>query len=267
MHPSKRAFTLIELLVVIAIIAILAAILFPVFAQAKQAAKKTAEMSQIKQVGLAAIMYAGDYDDTAPHWGYQPVANGPWLTWRSLTLPYIKSKDLYRSPTFKFEEMTATEQIAYAGYLDWSKERIAPGLATIAYGTILNDTGNLSMTEIPRPASIIAYTTSREHWPDVWTWDIFKPEPWVTPAGKGNYIAYSRQSNFAYVDGHTKAMNPCRSMGSLNWVLGAEPPDDFGWNWHVGWDDPAVLRQWINGDQPGYQESDWGCLDVAEYSK
>ena len=59
----KKAFTLIELLVVIAIIAILAAILFPVFAQAKLAAKKTVSISNQKQLGLALLMYANDYDD------------------------------------------------------------------------------------------------------------------------------------------------------------------------------------------------------------
>lgn len=63
---KRRAFTLIELLVVIAIIAILAAILFPVFAQAKDSAKKAACVSDTKQVALAAIMYATDYDDVLP---------------------------------------------------------------------------------------------------------------------------------------------------------------------------------------------------------
>ena len=63
---AKRGFTLIELLVVIAIIAILAAILFPVFAQAKEAAKKTHCVSNTKQTVLAAIMYAGDFDDVLP---------------------------------------------------------------------------------------------------------------------------------------------------------------------------------------------------------
>lgn len=60
---SRKAFTLIELLVVIAIIAILAAILFPVFAQAKLAAKKTADLSNLKEIGLASMMYLNDYDD------------------------------------------------------------------------------------------------------------------------------------------------------------------------------------------------------------
>jgi len=100
----RRAFTLIELLVVIAIIAILAAILFPVFAQAKQAAKRTSELSNVKQVGLGAILYAGDADDVFPvhaHWndeskGYT-IANG-YTPWAVKITPYLKSLPLLRSP-------------------------------------------------------------------------------------------------------------------------------------------------------------------------
>jgi len=91
----NRAFTLIELLVVIAIIAILAAILFPVFAQAKNAAKRSACLSNVKQIALGFMMYASDYDDTAPF--NRVVENGAdWWTprmknWKDLTLPYIKA--------------------------------------------------------------------------------------------------------------------------------------------------------------------------------
>jgi len=59
----KKAFTLIELLVVIAIIAILAAILFPVFAQAKLQAKKASDLSNVKQIALATLIYTNDSDD------------------------------------------------------------------------------------------------------------------------------------------------------------------------------------------------------------
>lgn len=64
---TRRAFTLIELLVVIAIIAILAAILFPVFASAKIAAKKTADLSNMKQLSMAANMYMADNDGSLYH--------------------------------------------------------------------------------------------------------------------------------------------------------------------------------------------------------
>jgi prepilin-type N-terminal cleavage/methylation domain-containing protein len=74
--PMKRAFTLIELLVVIAIIAILAAILFPVFAQAKQSAKKASCLSNLKQLGVAFFMYAGDNDDNLP----APITNSGGAT-------------------------------------------------------------------------------------------------------------------------------------------------------------------------------------------
>ena len=78
--PS-RAFTLIELLVVIAIIAILAAILFPVFAQAKVAAKKTQSLSNVKQLGLAWLMYAADYDDTLMRQSTGQAADGKVAYW------------------------------------------------------------------------------------------------------------------------------------------------------------------------------------------
>lgn len=68
---TKQAFTLIELLVVIAIIAILAAILFPVFAQAREKARQTSCLSNLKQLGLGAMMYAQDYDETLPETGWQ----------------------------------------------------------------------------------------------------------------------------------------------------------------------------------------------------
>lgn len=62
----NRAFTLIELLVVIAIIGILAALLFPVFAAAKQAAKTSTSISNIRQLGTATFLYAGDADEVLP---------------------------------------------------------------------------------------------------------------------------------------------------------------------------------------------------------
>ena len=99
----SNGFTLIELLVVIAIIAILAAILFPVFAQAKLAAKKTADLSNMKQIGTALTMYLADNDDIYPIANNQPyqVINSPFrYRWSSVYClgPYVKSTGIYATP-------------------------------------------------------------------------------------------------------------------------------------------------------------------------
>lgn len=117
MQTTKKGFTLIELLVVIAIIAILAAILFPVFAKAREKARQTQCISNLKQIGLASLMYIEDYDDitythrdnngcnpessacggSAPS-GYFSGTAAQRTFWPSKLQPYVKSWGVFMCP-------------------------------------------------------------------------------------------------------------------------------------------------------------------------
>ncbi len=91
----ERGFTLVELLVVIAIIGILVALLLPAVQSAREAARRCMCRSNIRQVGLATMLYhdanrrlpppkAGDVNATADH--------GSALV---LLLPYLEEGNLF----------------------------------------------------------------------------------------------------------------------------------------------------------------------------
>src|SRR5947209_492865 len=61
----KKGFTLVEILVVTTIVALVAAILFPAFANAKKAAYRAETISNLRQCGMAIIIYTEDYSADA----------------------------------------------------------------------------------------------------------------------------------------------------------------------------------------------------------
>jgi len=104
MIRRKRGFTLIELLVVIAIIALLLSILMPALQKVKKQARATTCLNNLKQIGLAASLYAGDND-----WFIPRGSTGSNPIWFMQFLPYVgqrhnkgdyKSVKIYKCRSF-----------------------------------------------------------------------------------------------------------------------------------------------------------------------
>src|SRR5579875_2543308 len=142
---QSRGFTLIELLVVIAIIAILAAILFPVFAQARTKARQASDMSNLKQIGLALLMYSQDYDEHLLGIGLPyndpRCSPGPWVYWPALLQPYAKNTQIFLSPQF---------QVAYNANAPWVCKQLninlSPDGNTLYFSYMLNGVSNWYFT-------------------------------------------------------------------------------------------------------------------------
>ena len=149
-------FTLIELLVVIAIIAILASILFPVFARAREQARKSSCASNEKQLALAMLQYAQDYDEQMPPFshgsGYQGSAGyggADGMRWADMIFPYVKSKQVFDCPSgdHRLDLLAGGQWFQISTY---SYGYVSPSSGATDFGV-----AGRSLAEIPDPSGTI----------------------------------------------------------------------------------------------------------------
>ncbi len=178
----KRGFTLIELLVVIAIIAILAAILFPVFARAREKARQSSCMNNLKQIGLATMMYVQDYDEMFPIDWYRAQSADTCHTWCAMTLPtlesinaYVKNRQIWVCPNDKTRDPWTSSMTPLQGQ------------RRISYWNMLHRFRDLST--IQRPAEENLFYDHINSW-----------AAWTTNHGTGP----DTPVHVCYVDGHVK---------------------------------------------------------------
>ena len=214
---TRRGFTLIELLVVIAIIAILAAILFPVFARAREKARQASCLSNLKQIGLATIMYCGDYDE---RWIPAPWARGDVDGWserlasmapQALIYPYVKNVQVNTcSSRTNFNGWTSGGHCMFGGtaYPDMFLN------VALGYGPGQVSATGTAIGELPRPTDVPA-------WADTTYPSSIGPSRcmayprlgypnacnYTTVANLDDYTAHNGGSSIAFFDGHAKWLN------------------------------------------------------------
>lgn len=249
MRQSKQqsGFTLIELLVVIAIIAILAAILFPVFAQAREKARQTTCISNEKEIGLGLLMYVQDYDEMFPVEREPNTYNPPGplgITWRTTIQPYIKNQQIFYCPD------DASNVQWSEGYLDQQLYHCQPGnpqgnhLSYTYNGYLFNNGNGTKLSTIQQPAGEIMILETRLEYPDLGLW-VF---PWNLSGlpggfpGEGPFTSHNGMLNFAFCDGHVKAMKLAATVNpTWMWSNGTLPNP-------VG-NDPTVVQRVLTGIQ------------------
>lgn len=213
----RRAFTLIELLVVIAIIAILAAILFPVFAQAKAAAKKTQDLSNVRQLVTALMMYANDYDDRSPTTHHDLEAGetiADLYTWYQPLYPYTKSHDILRDPALSDQPTLFPYPVTLADWQVYRTDYLINGF--FAHGA------NLGMMSQPADQIVIGERHAGIAFFDYHPWPSAPDDNWergfldgsgyqigdietdsqiLDPQNKGRHTG---GNNYGFLDGHAK---------------------------------------------------------------
>lgn len=208
----------------IAIIAILAAILFPVITRAKAAAKKTQCLSNVRQLGLAWLLYAGDADDVCPPsyfehglvaWDFRfDTPDGkPAL---GLIGPYTKTGQLGSCPSFfGFKQDRPYTGYAYnASYVGGDEDA---GIPTAA------------MSQIQYPAGIAVFADSGYDRPVEADNFLRAPSDPLYIAGKVDF-RHSEAANVAFGDGHAKGTNRRFLADPFYPGLGALSADDSAYS-------------------------------------
>ena len=218
---GKKGFTLIELLVVISIIALLMAIILPALHLARDQGRRAGCMSNMRQVGIALVLYQTEYEKTPPKthavFNYASPAAQPNVL--KLLRPFVGAKGedmttpVYACPALKPNPNPAyaPTRVSRTGYLVNAMlmgRRVAsipnPGrLIVMQEGWSLSNHLWVQPEPVTRTAATLEGLESTQYR----EWHMFASqldhESWFTPeAQEQTANVHNKGGNFIFGDGH-----------------------------------------------------------------
>ena len=227
---KDTCFTLIELLTTLAICAILASLLLPALHGAQGKAQKISCKSNLRQLQMAFMQYAGDNGNRMPPYIRNSTYGHGGVNWARYTWNYYSDIKALKCPTSPKDgpDDNSMEQLHlydgnYAWNFDGTQANRGPINAAIkapSEGYLLFDSGD----------QCIIYGANH--------WDNLMEEldlDWDSKAEGPN--RHRDMVNIVFADGH------CSSRGLLEFI--AAPNSSFTAPWYIEWDgkilNPGVI--------------------------